>query len=85
MKNLKRTLSYSLCTVLVAFLFTSCNDYPHHTVVEGRHNMIVYKVERLHNAKQGDYRYAVTDATGKGWELRSFTKYNLGDTLRISK
>jgi len=26
MKNLKRTLSYSLCTVLVAFMMVSCND-----------------------------------------------------------
>ncbi len=26
MKNLKRTLSYSLCTVLVAFMIVSCND-----------------------------------------------------------
>ena len=26
MRNLKRTLSYSLCTVLVAFMMVSCND-----------------------------------------------------------
>ena len=26
MKNLKRTISYSLCTVLVAFMMVSCND-----------------------------------------------------------
>jgi hypothetical protein len=85
MKNLKRTLSYSLYALLATVLFTSCDDYPHHTVVEGKQNMIIYKVERLDSPRDGDYRYAVTDATGQGWELRSFTKYNLGDTLRISK
>lgn len=26
MRNLKRTLSYSLCTLLVAFMMVSCND-----------------------------------------------------------
>lgn len=30
MRNLKRTLSYSLCIVLVAFLFTGCADVSPH-------------------------------------------------------
>lgn len=85
MKNYKNKLGYALCILLAAFLFTACDGYPVHTVCEGRQNMIVYKVEKIDSPRHGTYKYAVTDASGKGWELRSFTKFEIGDTLRISK
>lgn len=83
MTNLKITLRNTLYLVLVAVFITSCG-YPHHTVCEGRQNMIVYKMEKVDNAKYGTYKYAVTDASGKGWKLYSFTRFEIGDTLRIS-
>jgi len=84
MKTLKTKLGYALCILLATFLFASCDGYPVHTVCEGRQNMIVYKVEKINDAKYGDYKYAVTDATGKDWTLKTFQKFQVGDTLRIS-
>ena len=84
-RNLINKTAICLYLVLATFLFASCDGYPEHTVCEGRQNMIVYKVEKINDAKYGDYKYAVTDASGKGWELRSFTKFEIGDTLRIGK
>lgn len=84
-RNLISKTTICLYLVLTTFLFASCDDYPVHMVFEGHQNMIVYKVEKINDAKYGDYKYAVTDASGKGWELRSFTKFEIGDTLRIVK
>ncbi len=84
MKNLKTKLSYTLYILLATFLFTAC-EYPSHKVYEGRQNLIVYKVEKIDDTKNGTYKYAITDATGKGWTLKSFSEFNIGDTLRISK
>lgn len=85
MTKIKSKLSYAFCIFSVTFLFSSCDGYPLHKVCEGRQNMIVYKMEKINDAKYGDYKYAVTDATGKGWEFRSFTYFKIGDTLRIVK
>ena len=84
MRNLRTKLSYALYILLATFLFTAC-EYPSHKVYEGRQNLIVYKVEKIHNTKYGTYIYAITDATGKGWTLKSFSEFKVGDTLRISK
>ena len=85
MKNLRTKLSYTLYILLVAFLFTACDGYPLHTVIEGKQLMIVYKMEKIDNPKNGTYKYAVTDASGRDWELQSFQVFAIGDTLRISK
>lgn len=83
--NIIKTLTrYALYTLLAAFLFTAC-EYPPHKVFEGKQNLIVYKVEKIDDAKNGTYKYAITDATGKGWTLISFKKFKVGDTLHISK
>jgi len=77
-----KTLLTFLTTI---FLLTSCDDYPGHSVYEGRQLLIVYKVEKVDNPKYGTFKYAVTDATGKDWTLVTFQKFNIGDTLNISK
>jgi len=87
MKNLRTKLSYTLYILLVAFLFTSCDVYPLHTVVEGNQAMIVYKIKKIDTglSKNGNYIYAVTDASGAGWKLQSTKVYAIGDTLKIDK
>jgi hypothetical protein len=87
MKNLRTKLSYTLYILLVAFLFTSCDGYPIHTVVEGDQAMIVYKMEKIDAglSKNGKYIYAVTDASGTGWKLKSDKVFAVGDTLKIDK
>tara|TARA_R110001606_G_scaffold77858_2_gene179901 strand:- start:66 stop:323 length:258 start_codon:yes stop_codon:yes gene_type:complete len=85
MKNLRTKLSYAIYTLLVAFLFTACDNYPYHKVFVGKQNLIVYKVERINDSKNGTFKYAITDATGKGWTLKTFEVYQVGDTLKISK
>ena len=79
-----KKLRYVFYLVLVTFLFTAC-EYPSHKVYEGRQNLIVYKVEKIDDSKNGTYKYAITDATGKGWTLKSFNKFKVGDTLRIRR
>ena len=74
-----------LSGLLVAFMFTSCDGYPQHTVCEGQQNMIVFKAEKYEQDKYGIYKYAITDASGKDWRLYSFSKFEIGDTLRIGK
>ena len=85
MKKLKlmQKTRYCGCILLVAVLFSAC-DYPFHTVCEGKQNLIVYKMERRDDPKFGTFKYAVTDASGKGWTLYSFKQFSIGDTLRIS-
>ena len=86
MKDLRTKLSYALYTLLCVVLFTACdNDYPHHTVAVGKQNLIVYKAEKVNKPKYGNFKYAVTDATGKDWTLYCFDEFKVGDTLRISK
>ena len=84
--RLNNKLRYSLYVVLecVFLSLTSCDDYPHHSVFEGRQLLIIYKAEKVDDAKYGAWRYAVTDATGKDWTLMTFQKFEVGDTLRIS-
>lgn len=85
--NLKRVIRYFGYILLVTVLFSACgnhNNYPHHTVCEGKQNMIVYKLEKCDDSKYGTYKYAITDASGKDWTLYSFSKFNIGDTIRIS-
>lgn len=86
MQKFKLHLSavFVVILLLVAVSISSCNsDYPHHSVAEGKQNMIVYKLERCDDGKYGTYKYAITDATGAGWTLYSFKKFELGDTLSI--
>ena len=81
--NLMQKTRYCGYILLVAVLFSACN-YPFHTVCEGKQNLIVYQIEKCDDAKYGTYKYAVTDASGKGWTLYSFNQFAIGDTLRIS-
>lgn len=84
--RLNNKLRYSLYAVLacVFLSLTSCDGYPHHSVFEGKQLLIVYKVEKVDDAKYGTWKYAVTDATGEDWTLKTFQKFEVGDTLRIS-
>ena len=84
--RLNNKLRYSLYAVLacVFLSLTSCDDYPHHIVFEGKQLLIVYKAEKIDDAKYGTWKYAITDATGKHWTLKTFQKFQVGDTLRIS-
>lgn len=50
----------------------------------GKQNLIVYKVEKI-DSQYGNFKYAVTDATGKGFTLYCFNEYQIGDTLKIIK
>lgn len=84
MKNLKTKLSYAIYTLLCVVLFMACREYPHHTVALGRQNCIVFKAEKVDNVKYGTFKYAVTDASGKGWTLYTFKEYKVGDTLKIN-
>ena len=81
--NLMQKASYCGYILLVSVLFSACNN-PFHTVCEGKQNLIVYKIKKCDDAKYGTYKYAVTDASGKGWTLYSFNQFAVGDTLRIS-
>ena len=86
---MKKLITKFVYLVLLTTLFTSCeesNIYPHHTICEGKH-MIVYMASKSTNSeyKHGKYKYAITDATSKGWTLFSNKKYNIGDTIYISK
>ena len=81
--NLTQKARYCGYILLVAVLFSACN-YPFHTVCEGKQNLIVYQIEKCDDAKYGTYKYAVIDASGKGWTLYSFNQFAIGDTLRIS-
>lgn len=86
METLKKLFkSVFVIAVASCYLFTSCSDFPHHIVCEGKGLMIVYKIEECNNEKWGKYEYAITDASGKGWGFFSFQKFNIGDTIRISK
>ena len=84
--QLNNKLRYSLYAVLacVFLSLTSCDYYPHHSVFEGKQLLIVYKAEKIDDARYGTWKYAVTDASGNGWTLKSFQKFQVGDTLRIS-
>jgi hypothetical protein len=84
--QLNNKLRHILYTVLVCVFLslTSCNNYPVHSVFEGKQLLIVYKAEKIDNAKYGSFQYAVTDATGRGWTLKTFQKFEVGDTLCIS-
>ena len=83
-KKMKNKLSYVFSLIIVVALFTACDSYPSAVVLVGHQNLIVYKSERITNPKNGDYKYAVTDASGYGWTLYSFDKYSIVDTLYIS-
>ena len=54
----------------------------------GNRPLIIYKSEMVEDGdkefKYGIYRYAITDGTSVGWELRTFQKFHVGDTLKIS-
>jgi hypothetical protein len=63
---------------------TSCDNYPVHSVYEGKQRLIVYKAEKIDDAKYGTWKYAITDAIGNDWTLISFQQFQVGDTLRIS-
>jgi hypothetical protein len=85
--KLNTKLRYSLYLVLacVFLSLTSCDDgYPYHSVFEGKQRLIVHKVEKIDDAKYDTWKYAITDATGKDWTLKSFQQFQVGDTLRIS-
>lgn len=74
--------------VLMIVGLVSCDNHrqwPSAMVYEGNSPLIVYKVELVNNADYGKYRYAVTDASKVGWTLISNSKYNVGDTLKITK
>lgn len=84
--RLNNKLRHLLYAVLACGLLslTSCDDYPYHSVFEGKQALIVYKAEKVDDAKYGTWKYAVTDASGQDWTLRTFQKFEIGDTLRIS-
>ena len=83
MKNLLFVLPF-------LFLFYSCDEsFPRDSVYEGKQNLIVYKIEEIKEGSKEQelyrkYKYAISDASGKGWTLKSFQKFNIGDTLRIT-
>lgn len=69
--------------ILVAVSITSCvrAGFPTDKVYQGTKPMVVYKIEVLKNDEYGKYRYGITDATNRGWQLKSFEKYNIGDII----
>ena len=67
----------------MAVLFVGCKDYPYHTVREGSTTMIVYKSEKNDKIEYGKYKYAISDASGKGWTFVSNQMYNIGDTIKF--
>lgn len=74
-----------IVTILFCYGCHPNNGFPLHTVAEGKQNLIVYKAEKCDSNKHyGPYKYAVTDASGKGWTLYSYNCYQIGDTLRIT-
>lgn len=81
-------MKYILTFIIILFLFSSCDEnntnYPFHSVYDGNAPLIIYKMEKITDNKYGDWKYAVTDGSKKGWTLVSFNKFNVGDTLYIS-
>lgn len=81
--------SYVIITLVILLLgscFRNSNDnYPYHRVYEGRELFIIYKCEIIKNSPYGNFKYAVTDASGKGWTYISFEKFQVGDTLHLIK
>ena len=75
----KPTFALSL---LILLLVAGCK--PVHKV-HGTDFMRVYEVEEVNDAKYGKYRYSITDGTGKGWQLRTDSKFEIGDQLEIIK
>jgi hypothetical protein len=71
-----------LILIPILLFIISC-DAPTHRVAEGYSYMVVYGKVPCKNTHYGNNLYSVTDATGKGWGLFSFSEYNLGDTLLI--
>ena len=81
MKNLKRTLSYSLCTLLVAFLFTSCES-----------DMIPnapFKVTEMESCEGcvAQYKYKINSISNpkRHTQITANEFYAVGDTLQFSK
>lgn len=71
--------------IFVALLLTSCNDYPTSSVLEGSSKLIVYKVETTNGSENGKYRYAISDNSKVGWTFVTNKRFNIGDTIQISK
>jgi len=83
--KIKNKIKYFLYVTLATVLFMACDSYPSHKVWVGKQNLVVYKAERITESKYGAFKYAITDATGRGWELVTFEEYQVGDTLKINK
>lgn len=80
-------LRHTIFIVLACAFLTSCQmreSFPRDKVFEGNGLLIIYKVEKIKNDKYGDYKYGILDATEHGWTLKSFEKFSVGDTLRIT-
>ena len=88
MNTIKALTRYTLYTVLACVFLSSCVDrsYPTDIVSVADKPMIIYKAEKLEE-KTGygnTYRYAITNATKKGYTLYTVEKYNVGDTLVLN-
>ena len=81
MKNYKiKAIASSIFIALLCL--TACN--PYHKVL-GTDTMKVYEVEEVNDSKYGKYRYNITDGTEKGWQLKTDSKFEVGDYLEIVK
>lgn len=81
MKNLKRT-TMALSALIALLCVAGCK--PAHKVY-GTGLLKVYEVEEVNDAKYGKYRYSITDGTGQGWQLKTDSKFEVGDQLEIVK
>lgn len=79
-----KKINYLILALLIFVTLSSCNN-PIHTVWEGKQNMIIYRVEKVDGVDANTYKYAISDASGKGWTLYSNTQFNIGDTVKITK
>lgn len=81
MKNLKRG-TFALSILIALLCVYGCK--PAHKVY-GTDLLKVYEAEEVNDAKYGKYRYSITDGTGKGWQLKTDSKFEIGDHLEIVK
>ena len=83
MKNLKRTLSYSLYALLAVLLLASCND-PKQFVYEGQ-GLIVTGIEltEADEMNRGSKIYHTRDQSGEV-KIWSNSEFKIGDTLKFT-
>ena len=81
LKYKSQLLAVLLSALLVSL--TGCSD-PFHKVY-GTDSLKVYSVEEVNDTKYGKYKYHITDGTGKGWQLKTDLKFEIGDQLEIVK